>query len=315
MILNNDTFAEEDIVSLTGGAGIIPIAVDECGNYFTLLGRERFITGWRGSCRWSGFEGTRHPGEPILETAVRECSEESGGILGARAELRDRLLNGEYWRRLVLRVQTADKDDRYHLTYVLPMPLDDTLIPRFNQVRSSLSCALMLSHKWSYTRPKSCAPRVIVVEANPDDSFLTLLSESSDVTGMEAWGPCAHDPTVAFHTVTCPFEMRRVRAWNDTRTNLEKCLATIETHEACHITRDARWGSLTNVTINEDFLEKDIIKWWGLNDLKQVLIQGGEFGQNKFRPFFIPVLQMLVTELSNAHALAQSCHESKAAPL
>ena len=59
------------------GAGILPISIDEKGNIKLLLGKERYINHWRGSLKWSGFEGGRKNGETIERTAAREFIEES----------------------------------------------------------------------------------------------------------------------------------------------------------------------------------------------------------------------------------------------
>ena len=52
-------FDQDDIAMNALGAGIIPVSVDANGDIFVMLGKERFIPHWKGSLKWSGFEGGR----------------------------------------------------------------------------------------------------------------------------------------------------------------------------------------------------------------------------------------------------------------
>ena len=65
-------FDEDSIERHGAAAGVLPFTVTNNGEVYVLLGRERFVQSWRGRRRWSGFEGSRHPGETMDETAVRE---------------------------------------------------------------------------------------------------------------------------------------------------------------------------------------------------------------------------------------------------
>lgn len=44
------------------GAGVLPVRIVR-GIVQLLLGKERYVSNWRGSHKWSGFEGGRKPGE------------------------------------------------------------------------------------------------------------------------------------------------------------------------------------------------------------------------------------------------------------
>ena len=50
------------------GSGIIPISIDETGNMYILLAKEKYSPSWKGSNRWSGFEGGKKNLEIILES-------------------------------------------------------------------------------------------------------------------------------------------------------------------------------------------------------------------------------------------------------
>lgn len=62
------------------GAGILPIAKHN-GKIYMLLGKEN-----KGG--WSDFGGGREKGESLLDTAVREGTEELNGFLGNETEMR-----------------------------------------------------------------------------------------------------------------------------------------------------------------------------------------------------------------------------------
>ena len=84
--LQSATFSDESIDAHGMGGGVVPFAVTPEGDVRLLLGRERWINSWRGSCRWSGFEGSRKDGESLQDTSVREFVEESlGVVLDARS--------------------------------------------------------------------------------------------------------------------------------------------------------------------------------------------------------------------------------------
>lgn len=63
------------------GAGILPFAVHN-NQIFLLLGKES------GSGGWSDFGGGREKNESLLETAIREGTEELNGFLGTETEMR-----------------------------------------------------------------------------------------------------------------------------------------------------------------------------------------------------------------------------------
>jgi len=85
------------------GAGIIPVSRNGQGEIVLLLGKERHNVHWRGSFRWSGFEGGRKVGETMEETAVREFVEESMGcVLRDADELKERLVEKRYMARFRL---------------------------------------------------------------------------------------------------------------------------------------------------------------------------------------------------------------------
>ena len=62
--------------------------------------------------------------------------------------------------------------------------------------------------------------------------------------------------------------------------------------------RDATWNLLQDVHVLKDHLEKDQVRWWSENELRQVMEQRGTLGSDRFRPYFMPVLQTILAEFA-----------------
>jgi hypothetical protein len=58
---------------------------------------------------------------------------------------------------------------------------------------------------------------------------------------------------------------------------------------------DGRWRLLQHVDVNVDHLEKDQVRWWSIDELDAVIVGQGQFGVDRFRPYFLPVLQTALT--------------------
>ena len=80
--------------------------------------------------------------------------------------------------------------------------------------------------------------------------------------------------------------------WFETRDRLERALVSILRPRS----RDARWGRVQDASVHRDFLEKDQIRWWSVTDLASVIDGRGRFGPERFRPYFLPVLQTILSE-------------------
>jgi len=69
------------------GGGILPIAKHN-GEIYLLFSRERIIHSKdRDRGKWSDFGGAKDKNESQLRTAIRECFEESSGILGNKRDI------------------------------------------------------------------------------------------------------------------------------------------------------------------------------------------------------------------------------------
>ena len=88
MILIHDTYFDiETIREKVVGGGILPVCRNSEGKLMMLLGKERYISHWRGSLKWSGFEGGKKNDEEIEKIAAREFVEESLGVVALSEDI------------------------------------------------------------------------------------------------------------------------------------------------------------------------------------------------------------------------------------
>lgn len=92
------------------GAGVLPICLINSKVCF-LFGKERDMDENPG---WSDFGGGSDPKESFIETASRECSEESSGFFGSRAEIKKMLTTNGYMN-IFLPNPTNKKKDIWYL--------------------------------------------------------------------------------------------------------------------------------------------------------------------------------------------------------
>ncbi len=100
------------------GSGILPTTIYKNRLYF-LFGRENNHDATPG---WSDFAGGVEGNDGILETAIREGTEELTGFLGSEQELREKLQKyGTY--KITWNTYT---------THILPMEYDESLVHYYN---------------------------------------------------------------------------------------------------------------------------------------------------------------------------------------
>lgn len=304
METTRSTFELDDVERCGAGGGAIPVAVDPSGGVRVLLGRERFQPQWKGSCRWSGFEGSRKSDEDVLAAAAREFREESLGQLHAD-------LNA-HWLRIVLRIDHDRRPERYHCTYVVPVAWDPELPERFLGVRADLKRVEHAVQEWCYTRPAVLGDGDVGPVEVSDDAALV-------VTVQRTW----EHPQ---HPLPCPWvrqgdgELRAtltgevargVLAWHRLRCRVERVLFA---HEAVCVRRCKRWNLLQSVHVSPDFLEKDRVRWWTTAELAQALEGRGCYGCERFRPYFLPVLHTLLQEMDAGDAPRLTKEEESSPP-
>ena len=140
-ILKDATFSDENVKNNTIGCGILPVAKNDKGQTCFLLAKEQHVPYWRGSHKWSAFEGGRHIGESIEETAIREWTEESvDSILPLTTDM---LVNKDYVCRYTLNViqnkkTTLQNSSKYHVTYAVEIPYNEEYTSIFKKNRDAL---------------------------------------------------------------------------------------------------------------------------------------------------------------------------------
>ncbi len=70
------------------GAGVLPYHIDNKGEAWVLISQEN---AGRDKGTWCDFGGKRDKGETTVQTAARECWEESHGILGSQANIKNQI--------------------------------------------------------------------------------------------------------------------------------------------------------------------------------------------------------------------------------
>lgn len=287
------------------GAGILPFSVDERGMVHFLLGKEQYVENWKGSLRWSGFEGGRKHGETTTRTAAREFVEETMGVFGDSVEAVERELH-DYALRVVFRVPCAD-DVRTHVTYVKQVPWLPDAPSRFQARREHVSMVARLARRMvgASTSVPSAYPflregdvlqhrsgeamRVAHVDAVDCTGHVLRVSlrVSLRVGGRRLWFAFTANTDAAHRAA------RAYADWFHARRELQARLIAAPSHQA--ITSIWSEGRLVHVTVNADHLEKECVRYWPLRALWQGC-EAGSVGGDHFRPFFLPVMRTVCEE-------------------
>lgn len=144
-------YKEDEIEERTKGAGILPVCRDPInGEIYFLLGKERHIPHWKGSLRFSAFEGTRKKSETVIEAAVREFDEESMGVLSFLSsgsytshDLTKRLGEEKYVMRLCMQINKTIPPC-FHILYVVEYPFIDYVEMEFYRIRNAINKAISM---------------------------------------------------------------------------------------------------------------------------------------------------------------------------
>jgi hypothetical protein len=294
-------FDNDVVSSRVVGGGVVPMSCDAEGVTRVLLGRERFINAWKGSCRWSGFEGTRKEDEDAVAVVVREFTEESMGVVCGRDAARERIESGAYVLRIVLRVMAMYRPERYHITYVLDVPYDDELPARFQRVRAQLEKISRAVQEMHYMQAAVLRDFDVVGDV-VDDGECVRVSRPALLSGM-VYPPWRYDGDALVAHFTGD-DAEAVRAWAKQRDYVEALVATCD-HGALVCERHE--GHIQDAKVDQDVLEKDQVRWWSLDELRAVLANRGVYECERFRPFFMPVVQVLVEELTSGAPACAEC--------
>lgn len=307
MNVDRTKFREEDIERYGMGAGVIPFAYDDKGTLHFLMGRERWLPQWKGSCRWSGFEGSRKDTESLLTTATREFVEESLGVVCDGPTTYKRLNERSYWIRVVLKIQNERCGERYHTTYLLPIEWDPSIPNRFHSKRLAVENVDRIVQEWKYMRPKLLGDMGDEVGPITPVAFQTTavvrLTRNAPCILRSPWELKQHNPD-EISAIVSGQDAKELDHWSNVRNRLTRSLEHCD-HECLQVRRDAHWNIVQDVRVIKDHLEKDQVRWWTVDDLHSVLDGRGQFGVDRFRPYFLPVLQTILQEVPS---LASSEH-------
>lgn len=307
--LKETTFDFDAISNQIIGAGILPISIDGRGTIRLLLGKERYINHWRGSLKWSGFEGGRKPGEDIEKTAAREFIEESMGIVKFDNEhptverITKFLLDDRYVARIVLCIVHGEQQERrYHVTYLVEVEYNEEYQMEFVNRRRTFVELQQKANQLS-----KLGDQIVDMHLPCENEYYHDI-KVRDILRAESITPetlCIDfvDESGKFHTV----QKKTESEWTSVYMkwfHIKKTFAddTKEFSVGCReaITMNLNDADiLRTVKVNEDYIEKQTIQWWSLKDLKTVIKNGGYANSEFFRAYFLPVLQRSIEEIES----------------
>jgi hypothetical protein len=248
-------FDEEFIEKYNIGSGILPVAIDQDNNVVILCAKERYVHNWKGSNKWSGFEGSRQGAESVIDTALRELNEEGLGLVRFHRAIRDILQEKLFVMKVVINIYQEQPSHKYHTTFVVQTDYDPTLPARFHDLK------------------------ILLNELHNESQHLEYLK---------------HDSTVPVATV----DLQRRKVTTLLR-SLPEC-------DAVSVQTDS-YGAVAKVRVNGDYLEKDSLRWWSLDELELVIQNKGNINSEYFRSYFMPVLQTVVTTLQREISVCTEC--------
>ena len=303
MEMHDASFDQRDVEKYCMGAGVIPIAVcPKTNTPHLLLGRERWVASWRGSCRWSGFEGSRKECESTRMSAAREFVEESMGCVNLCPSDRkydrirdviDTLDARKYWKRIVLRIDTERRVERYHTTFLVPIPWCDEIPQRFFDTRMEVEQIDRLVQEWNYSRPLNLGDLGEVIGRVEITDMCITVEKCIETSPCILRRPWKRQGEVLRATFDDPTDMQQIQRWSELRDRVTRAVQRC-THPCVTPEYDEVWRQIQQVRVNSDYLEKDQVRWWSVNDLDAVIDGQGQLGAERFRPYFLPVLQTVL---------------------
>jgi len=311
MILIHDTYYDlESIRHKVVGGGILPVCRNKEGKLMILLGRERYISHWRGSLKWSGFEGGKKNDEDVENIAAREFVEESLGVVKLNNELTystidtvlDILKQSLYCIRLNLCINHNDADNvesRYHTIYVIEVPYQPECVEKFEKKRKEL-----VQFRCDLTKWKE------LLESIPNE--FPFIREESIIKGKKV--KAIVNVTLVNNTFCvqylCEDGMYKITRdnfkneysslyydWYLLRLQLQENVKMFSKIPDCIRVETNCFGFIQDAKLNDEYIEKQSIQWWSIQDLNSVIQNRGFHNTEYFRAYFLPVLQRIIQEL------------------
>lgn len=295
MEIISTTFDEKNIEKNGIGAGILPISINEEGKYCLLLAKEKFNPLWKGSNRWSGFEGSKKSSESCLENAFREFSEESLNTIVTEESIKHTLEKSKYNLKLVVNIKQEKSQTKYHVTYIVFIPWQTRCIEEFRKVKEKLQnlkmCQDILTKLYQDLKifqlhKKTHIGYILSIKSiesiDEDEMCVTYIVKDDDESIVEK-------------KVMCPFDSRACM-WQYMRKCITFMLKFYD-HDAINKSYDYL-NIIYNISVNEDYLEKEKMMWWEFDKLEKVISNGGFYENEFFKPFFMPVLKTVLDTFS-----------------
>lgn len=312
----------ESMAVRLNGAGILPFFVTPSNELYFLLGKEQHVDNWRGSRRWSAFEGGARDAEGAEETALREFVEESLGVVEM-----DREVARQHLRRHALRVvfiNTSTPLPTKHVTYVCQMPWVERMEENFHVAREYMLSLRELARTFRSLSSKFPRRYPFFVEGSQVDlstETAAALNSEAEVEEVEEVLGAALQPPMhgcclrvcyrtsrgrvrRHHYVSEEPEVTAYVEWFEVRRELCELLRSRPAAvPANHPALTVQWGGcgtsagrvLQDVHVSDDCLEKMSVRLWNAKQMRAASETGMLDGEHP-RVFFLPVIKTICTE-------------------
>tara|TARA_B110001452_G_scaffold4181_1_gene3825 strand:- start:6476 stop:7255 length:780 start_codon:yes stop_codon:yes gene_type:complete len=195
-----------------------------------------------------------------------------------------------YWKRIVLRIDTDRHIERYHTTFLVPIPWNIDIPQRFFDTRMEVEQIDRLVQEWNFTRPFNLGELGEIIGPIQVTEGVVYVQKSIDTSPCILRRPWKRDGDVLRATFTDPMDVQSIGRWCELRERLTRAVRRCK-HHCVTSECDERWRLVQHVYVNVDHLEKDQVRWWSIDELDAVISGHGQLGVDRFRPYFLPVLQ------------------------
>lgn len=277
------------------GAGVLPYFVEN-GEFMFVLGKERYVPGWKGSSKLSAFEGGHKGGETLIENATREFVEESLGVFldprslhRSMSTLKQELSDGSYSMKIGIH---SFKD--VHWTFVKRFEIKKDVVRRFEKCRSNLVEIQRLQEQLIslISELPEMYPFIFKGDMVQFQNELCVVNRVVLNTGESS-------EYVSTDLLVHPGKIKRLTFKNsDTAQKYIKALGImhhidflVESNGELSLvqlsTKHKKVGGRSVQVVSNDWLEKSSIHAYSLKELHIMLLQNA----SSFRPYFSIVLK------------------------
>lgn len=301
MEINDIHLNWENVQDKIVGVGILPIYIDANDHISVLLGKERFVSNWRSSLKWSGFEGGRISSESVETGAAREFFEESLGVIRIDPNedptiesITNFLCQGRYFARILLCMAPNENSQeyRYHVTYIIQIPKQPHVVQAFLQKRADAVNLQKQINAMNVMQTQLEKTAILPFVNNVYDGHSVVdihgVKHETTMTHIE-YSDSSHMYTASVNNATQ--YISQYQKWFEQRQRiLDICPHVFVQHS----TDD-------NIQFRDEYIEKSTIKYWTFNELEHVIQNHGNSNSEFFRAFFLPTLQRALLELKPYH--------------